>query len=160
MYFLVQTCIWNVNVYKHCLEWNACQAFTVYSAACMCTCTHNQAKTHCTHIHLWSSCAHTQSDQPPLPPYCLLYIVKSYCRYYVAAPFTPVFSLSSGHYNLLRINTLVYCDGNSSLGQRIQNTQKSKDKEMTLILKSKINLHILSQLHSYRGISQQDGGLT
>ena len=143
------------------IVWNEMHAKpSLFTALHACVHVHTIRQRHTVHTYTSGHLAHTQSDQPPLPPYCLLYIVKSYCRYYVAAPFTPVFSLSSGHYNLLRINTLVYCDGNSSLGQRIQNTQKSKDKEMTLILKSKINFHILSQLHSYRGISQQDGGLT
>lgn len=41
----------------------------------------------------------------PLPPRCLLYIVKSYCRYYVAAPFILGLSLSTGHYNLQAIHT-------------------------------------------------------
>lgn len=53
-----------------------------------------------------SSSGQTQSSAFPIPPpCCLLYIVKSYCRCYVAAPFILVFSLSTDHNNLQAVLT-------------------------------------------------------
>lgn len=77
------------------------------------SCTHIQAKTHSTRMHHWSlSLLHTQTHAHthtviifPHPPCCLLYIVNSYCRYYVAAPFILVFRLSNGRYNPQEIHT-------------------------------------------------------
>lgn len=53
-----------------------------------------------THTHLWSSLytnIHLSTQDQAPPPCSLLYLVKSYCKYYVAAPFMLVFF---GFYNL------------------------------------------------------------
>lgn len=48
------------------------------------------------HVSAFHTHTHTPVISPPHPPYCLLYIVKSYCRYYVAAHFILMFGLRIG----------------------------------------------------------------
>lgn len=92
----------------HTLELNASYTSVFYSVVLM----HTFRQKHTVHtntsghlVRLFHTQTHTQSSAFPIPPCCLLYIVKSFCRYYVAAPFILVFSLSTGHYNLQGIHT-------------------------------------------------------
>lgn len=126
-YFPVQTYSGCTLVYTgtRTLELNASFTSVFYSVVLM----HTFRQKHTVHtntsghlVRLFHTQTHTQSSAFPIPPCCLLYIVKSYCRYYVAAPFMLVFSLSTGHYNLQGIHTESFhllCDGNYSLCQCI-----------------------------------------